>query len=162
VARRLRLLQPDKLLDQLARNFALPEVARKYVGKCRLTPEGLRARLENRAGASKPRVVLTGASSVDAYAVMAREPVQALYCTDVEAVARELGEDLRETDRFANVQFLQTDDATVYFDKRASLVASPIQVYLELVAGEKRERETAEQVRRAILEPLARALREGE
>jgi hypothetical protein len=39
----------------------------------------------------------------------------------------------------------------VYFDRRPGLVASPIQAYLELARGDKREKKTADQVRRVIL-----------
>jgi hypothetical protein len=151
------LLQPEKLLDLLADNYALPAVGRAFRGKCELRPEELRMRLagcEERSGA---RVVLTGASSVEAYAVMAREPIQSFYCSDLDGVLKSLGNDLRETDRFANVSLLETRDKFVYFDRRPSLVASPIQSYLELVNGDKRERETADQVRRVILGPLTQA-----
>jgi hypothetical protein len=194
VARRLRLLQPDTLLDRLAKNYAPPEVNRTFTGKYTLPPEEFRRRLvrweerEPQQGAVlagdggqglpwetresrqravplgvRPRgkVVLTGASSVEAYAVMAREPVQSYYCTDLDGVLRSMGDDLRETDRFANVNLLQTRDGFVYFDRRPGLVASPIQTYLELANGDKRERETAEQVRRVILEPLTRASSRG-
>jgi hypothetical protein len=34
------------------------------------------------------------------------------------------------------------------------LAASPVQTYLELVQGDKREQETAEQLRKTILQPL--------
>src|SRR5262249_53861333 len=41
----LRLLQPDKLLDLLANNYALPAVSRTFQGQCGLRPEELRMRL---------------------------------------------------------------------------------------------------------------------
>ena len=112
-------------------------------------------RLQGWAERSGARVVLTGSSSVEHYAVMTREPVQSFYCSDLDGVVKNLGDDIRETDLFANVRFLETQDDFVYFDRRPGLWASPIQSYLELVAGDKREHETAEQVRRVILEPLA-------
>jgi hypothetical protein len=61
---------------------------------------------------------------------------------------------LEETSRFPNVEFLETDDDFIYFDARDNLAASPVQTYLELMRGDKRERETAEQVRKALLRPL--------
>ncbi|MEX0714425.1 MAG: hypothetical protein WD278_18965 [Pirellulales bacterium] len=158
-ARRLRLLQPEKLLDLLAENYSSPNVSRTLLGKSGLQPEQLRNRLAGWEKETGEKVVLTGASSVEAYAVMAREPVQSLYCTDIDGAVRSLGGDLRETDRFANLALLETRDDFVYFDRRPGLVASPIQTYLELAAGEKRERETAEQVRGLILRPLAQAAR---
>jgi hypothetical protein len=151
----LRLLQPEKLLDLLADNYTLPAVSRTFQGKCGLGPKELWMRLQDWVDRSGARVVLTGASSTEAYAVMAREPVQSFYCSDLDGVIRSLGDDIRETDRFANVRLLETRDEFVYFDRRPGLWASPIQTYLELCAGDKRERETAEQVRRLILEPLA-------
>jgi hypothetical protein len=157
----LRLLQPEKLLDLLAANYALPAVSRAFRGKCRLRPEELRMRLAEWEEKSSARVVLTGASSVEAYAVMAREPVQSFYCTDIAGAIKSLGDDIHETDRFANVSLLETRDDFVYFDRRPGLWASPIQAYLELLAGDKRERETADQVRRAILAPLAQGGRKG-
>jgi hypothetical protein len=111
-------------------------------------------RLQGWAERSGARVVLTGSSSVEHYAVMTREPVQSFYCSDLDGAIKSLGGDIRETDRFANVSLLETRDDFVYFDRRPGLWASPIQTYLELLAGDKRERETAEQVRRVILGPL--------
>jgi hypothetical protein len=161
VARRLRLLQPEKLLDLLADNYTPPEVSRTFRGKYGLEPEQLRQRLAGWEEESSARVVLTGASSVEAYAVMAREPAQSFYCSNIESAIRSLGDDLRETDRFANVTLLETRDDFVYFDRRPGLVASPVQTYLELAGGDKREQETADQVRRVILGSLAQATRKG-
>lgn len=154
--RRTRLLQPEKLLDLLARNYVVPEVRHRVQLKCTLQPEELRKRLESWAKESGVKVVLTGTSSVEAYAVMAREPMQSFYCTGIEGLIQSLGSDLRETDRFANVTLLETRESFVYFDRRPGLIASPIQSYLELLAGDKRDRETAAQVRRVILGPLER------
>jgi hypothetical protein len=57
-------------------------------------------------------------------------------------------------DRFPNLELVETEDETVYFDARKKedfWWASPVQVYLELMAGDKRDRETAEQVRSLLL-----------
>ncbi len=85
---------------------------------------------------------------------MAREPVQTFYCSDAAGLKKELAEDFTETDRFANAKFMETKEESVYFDRRPRLMASPVQTYLELATGEKREKETAEQVRRFILSQL--------
>jgi hypothetical protein len=161
VLRRLRLLQPDKLLDLLADNYTPPEVSCTFRGKTRLSQEELRKRLAEWGREGDRRIALTGASSVESYAVMAREPVVSFYCSDLDSAVRSLGENIRETDRFANVALLETRDDIAYFDRRPGLVASSIQTYLELAAGDKRDRETADQVRRVILESLARARQKG-
>jgi hypothetical protein len=155
-ARQLRLLQPDKLLDLLASNYVAPVVTDTLRGKTKLSPEDFRKALaatEKEGG----KVVQTGFGSVGAYAVMAREPMQSFYCSDRNAVVRSLGNAFEPTDRFANVTLSETRDDAVYFDRRPDLVASPVQVYLELMAGDKRSKETAEQVRRVILAALPAA-----
>jgi hypothetical protein len=58
------------------------------------------------------------------------------------------------SDRFPNLELLATEDETVYFDARQEgnfWWASPVQVYLELMAGDKRDQETAEQINAVIL-----------
>jgi hypothetical protein len=155
IARRLRLLQPDKLLELLESNYVAPAVTRTLRGKTKLAPEAFRKELGARAS-EETRVVQTGFGSVGAYALMATEPMQYFYCADLDATLRALGDAFEPTDRFANVTLSETKDDTVYFDRRPGLVASPIQAYLELATGDKRSKETAEQLRRTILTPLAR------
>jgi hypothetical protein len=149
--KQLRLLAPEKLLDLLAENYARPIVNRTLTGKSTLPYDEMVRTLETWADQTGNRVVETGESSALAYAVMVREPLRSFYCTDLDALRKTFGERLSETDLFANVEFLETGDEFVYFDRRPNLVASPIQTYLELVTGDKRDKETAEQVRRAIL-----------
>lgn len=152
-ARKLRLLQPDKLLDLLAANYVSPQMTRTVCGKTKQSAEAIGDVL-SRTEAGRAKVVQTGFGSVGNYAVMAKEPVQYFYCFDLDAVLRDLGDAFEPTDRFPNISFAETKDATVYFDRRSGFVASPVQTYLELATGEKRLRETADQVRRAILAPL--------
>jgi hypothetical protein len=62
-----------------------------------------------------------------------------------------------QADRFPNLELIETEDETVYFDARHdgnSWWASPVQVYLELMTGDKRDRETAEQVKSLLLRDL--------
>ncbi|WP_165226934.1 hypothetical protein [Aquisphaera insulae] len=155
--RRLRLLQPDRLLDLLVQNFTLPVVSRIVRGKAR-RPLG---EIHERLAAMKPsvaRVVRTGFGSLHSYAVMAAEPEQPFYTTNLDETLAALGDAFAPAERFADLAFHETDDLTVYFDPRPGLVASPVQAYLELATGDKRSRETAGQVRRAILEPLLTAM----
>jgi hypothetical protein len=53
---------------------------------------------------------------------------------------------------------LETEDETVYFDARQQVGfwwTSPVQVYLELMAGDKRDREAAEQVKSLLMKDFA-------
>jgi hypothetical protein len=154
-SRSLRLLQPEKLLDLLCANYALPEVATSLSGKFAGPAEALVEKLFAWEKKDGRKVVRTGADSVEAYAVMARESVQTFYCSDADALKKDLGKEFTETERFANVKLLETQDEFVYFDRRSNLLASPVQTYLELATGEKREKETAEQVQRFILGQLS-------
>jgi hypothetical protein len=148
----LRLIQPEKLLDRLAANYAAPAVTTRLSGKIRGTevPE-FRALLRGWAEKSDNRVALAGASSVPTYAVMAREGVEEYYCTDAAGAARALGERFQPAERFADVALLETRDDEVYFDRREDLTASPVQTFLELSSGDKRDQETAAQVRKVIM-----------
>lgn len=93
----------------------------------------------------------TGADSVGRYAAMAREPISRFYCTDLGSLTNRLGKSLEETSRFANIELLETSDPTAYFDVRDEAIASPLQCYLELRSGDKRDQETAQRIRRLIL-----------
>jgi hypothetical protein len=60
----------------------------------------------------------------------------------------------RETDRFPNVELIETLEQPLYFDARDEsgfYWASPVQTWLELMQGDKRDRGTAAQVREFIL-----------
>ena len=153
-SRRFRLLQPEKLLDSLAANYEPPTPSRRFVGRCSLPQEETADRLMACRRATGERVVLTGAASTGRYATMAREDRQCFYCTDLEKAIDTLGASVEETPRFANLEIVETTSDFVYFDPRDALFASPIQTFLELNRGDKRERETAEQVGRFILENI--------
>ncbi len=78
-----------------------------------------------------------------------------LYCPRIEEIITRLPRS--PSDRFPNCELIEVEDETVYFDAREEegfLWASPVQVYLELMAGDKRDRETAEQLKQSILKPL--------
>ncbi|MFZ5830826.1 MAG: hypothetical protein ACOY3P_12095 [Planctomycetota bacterium] len=152
--RSLRLIQPDKLLDLLAENYAPPAINQRLTAKTTLTPDQFRRRLMQWRSDAAEKAALTGSSSADQYAVIAREPIQSLYCSNLESLLATVGPDLEETSRFANIELLETDEDFVYFDIRDNLAASPVQTYLELMQGDKREQQTAEQLRKTILRPL--------
>jgi hypothetical protein len=152
--RRLRLLQPDKLFERLAAEYRLPQPIREEFARSRTSQDAILRRLANWEDKTGNRIVRTGSCSTVSYAVMAREPVLAVYCTDVESARAALGEQIEVTNRFADLRLIETRESVVYFDCREDFVASPIQTFLELCTGDKRERETAAQVREFILRNL--------
>jgi hypothetical protein len=154
----IRLLQPEKLLDQLQKSFQPPEIRRYFHGKVLLDRDALMQRLNEQAGRYFLGLVLSGFGSANFYSVMARGETLSVYCTDLHKLLT--GIPAEETDRFPNVEVVETEDETVYFDRRFKNgypVASPVQTYLELRRGDKREQETAEQVRQEILNGLERS-----
>lgn len=151
----LRLLQPDKLLDKLTANYVAPTESDRVTGKLRESkPLEFRKLLQDWARKSASRVALTGASSVSAYAVMARQEKEEYFCSDVASLLRTLGARFQPTDRFATIVLRQIAEHEMFFDRRDDLTASPIQTYLELSKGDKRDQETAAQVRRLILNAI--------
>ena len=86
---------------------------------------------------------------------MQRGNLLSIYCPRLDMLLENLpGSRL---DRFPNLEFLETPDETVYFDSQQDEEfrwASPVQAYLELMAGDKRDRETAEQVKSYLMNRL--------
>ena len=149
----IRLLQADKLLDKLADSYALPEVARRVKLKIQKDPMEIRGLLAVLSRGLGLPVVATGTSSVSRYAVMQRGDMLSVYCKKMDDVVARLPKSSR-TDRFPNLELIETEDDTVYFDAREEdgfLWASPVQVYLELMSGDKRDQETAGQLKTSIL-----------
>jgi hypothetical protein len=156
----IRLVQARRLLDVLAQNYEAPGITKRLAGKTKLDITDFA--IEASVATQRPgfRIVPTGVSSLSAYAVMARPGPTSFYCTDIQAFQRDsaLAPIFEETERFANVQLEETRDDLLYFDIRregGALRASPLQTYLELMSGDKRDRETAAQVAEGILKKVA-------
>jgi hypothetical protein len=153
----IRVLQPDRLLEKLSDNYVPPKIGDRVRLKTKEdsgTVQELLLRLSQELGLP---LVATGSSSVSQYAVMQRGDVLSVYCPRLESIIERIPGS--QGDRFSNLEFLETEDETVYFDARREgdfWWASPVQVYLELMAGDKRDRETAEQVKSLLLENLER------
>lgn len=148
----IRLRQPDKLLEKLAESYSPPKVTRTVT----LSTNKPLAELFRLAPQKTP-LVFSGRSSITAYAVMGRGDCPVLHTPSIAEILRKWGRKVEETSRFVDVELRQTDDPTVYFDARVTEAlpyASPIQVFLECSAGDKREQETSQQVKDLILGEL--------
>lgn len=151
-----KLLQADELLERLAGSYRSPSVSARK--KYRWS-DG-QSEILSSLGEWNRRLVVTGAASVDRYAVMPREKVVQCYCIAIEPIEQRLGERLEESPRFPDLELIETRDPTVYFDSRQeSGVAwsSPLQAWLELQAGDKRQSQASETVRDRILQELQSA-----
>jgi hypothetical protein len=148
----IKLMQPDKLLEKLGQNYDNPIVQRGIRMK---VSEDEGTLLELLLKISKDidlPLVATGLSSVTQYAVMQRGDLFSVYCPHLEPLLELLPGD--QTNRFPNLELLETEDETVYFDAQQEggfWWTSPVQVYLELISGDKRDREAAEQVKSLLM-----------
>lgn len=146
----VRVIQPERLLDGLLDAYQPPKAQAAWLGKVALRPEELLSRLQ--AIANDGGVVRTGEASANEYAAWAGEPIIACYCRATpSALLERLGVEAKETRAFANLRLIQAENQLLYFDPRPSLAASPIQAYLEMASGDKRQKQVAEQIRSAIL-----------
>jgi hypothetical protein len=161
----IRLIQPEKLLEKLAQNYNPPKIKQRVRLKIL---EGIDLKvlegvetieelLTKRSQELNLPIVATGTSSTKQFAVMQRGEMLSAYSPRLELLLGQIPGN--QTDRFANLELVETEDEPVYFDARLDgnfWWASPVQVYLELMAGDKRDRETAEQVKSSLLMNLER------
>jgi hypothetical protein len=145
----IRVLQPERLLEQLQNSYRRPRTRPRLQGKINDQGEFLRraARVAdvNKTSIARrsptPYVVLPSSNEIDSFYVSSLAP----FLKEFE---------FEESSRFPNVEFLETDDPTVYFDRREIFsppIISPVEAYLELSNGGKREQEAAEPLRTNLL-----------
>lgn len=151
----VRLVQAEKLLDQLQQNYERPRLRKRLALKLDESRGELVDLLNGEARSANLPIIATGLASLGRYAVMQRRDVLSIYCPQSAALTDRLRG--KENERFPNVEILETDDQPVYFDAQGASGfpwASPVQTYLELMSGDKRDRETAQQVRKSIIRPV--------
>jgi hypothetical protein len=151
----IRLLQPEKLLDKLNENYRSPKIRERVSLKIPIEESKIQKYLLAKATELQIPIVATGLSSVTKIAVMQREKILSVYCPRLRDFLK--GMDGSRSARFPNIEFIETEEENVYFDARQDedfWWASPSQVYFELMAGDKRDQETANQVKVYILKML--------
>ncbi len=145
----LKLIQPDKLLEKLLGNYQPMRPVDVIRRKVSATVTDLPSVLADLGKELNIPVVATGLASATQYAVMQRGDMLSVYCPRPEALLARLSSS--ESDRFPNLEIIPSEDETDYFDSRLDAQtgfrwASPIQSYLELMRGDKRDQEIATQV----------------
>lgn len=174
---KIRLLQPEKLLDKLVANYQPPEIKARYPGKFLDSQLNILEELYGNALAEHLPLVATGAGSIHRYGVMERDGPLSFYCPKIYQVLFSTKPvPIERAFRFPDIEIVETDDETVYFDIREGYsaapkkgfmgltrvanfwplypVASPIQTYLELMVGDARDKQTAEQVKEIIFREM--------
>ena len=146
---RICLLDARRLLNELRENYRRPEV-RRLCGKVGDLSQALKKMSKN-AGAKN---VLYVREDPAKYAVMpSGASIVKIYTESIDELLS--GIELAETSRFPNIELIETDEQTVYFDRRKESEiywSSPLETYLELANGGKREQETADGMVKKLLD----------
>lgn len=145
----VRLLQPERLLDRLVQSYAPPTPQESLEGKAKVGSSFYDGLLQN-AGRTGARVV---GRSESLYTVAGDSDQRlTIYATRLDGLISGAG--FEETTRFANVELIQIRDDLPFFnpnEEEGFRWCPPLQIYLELMAGGKREQEIAGQIRRDLL-----------
>lgn len=143
------LLQPTQLLDRLAESFQPPEVSRRISGRVENPERAMKTILSM---AEKEDVDVAGRGDRVYTLYPGSERTLSVYTMNLKRTLEDL--EFEETRRFPDLELLESREETVYFDRRERdgfLWTSPVQTYLELATGGKREREIAAQLRGDLL-----------
>ena len=146
---RISLLQPERLLEQLQNSYRRQWTKPRLQGKINNFGEFLRTAAQV---ADSNKACIARRSQTPYVVLPSSNEITSLYVSSSAPFLKEFR--FEETGRFPNVEFLETDDPTVYFDRREIgpiPIISPVQAYLELSKGGKREQEAADPLRADIL-----------
>ena len=141
----IRVLQPDRLLEVLLENYRTPVVRRRLPIKVTDREGNLRQFARN---ARKSDVYVAGDLPSRYVVLPTTDDVTRVYASSLGAVTE--GVEFEEYSRFPNVELVEIEDQTVYFDldeEDGIPWISALQTYLILASGGKREQEAAAQIR---------------
>jgi hypothetical protein len=146
----IRVLQPDRLLEVLLENYRAPAVGRRV----RIKVADLEDTLHRFARNARESDVYVAGDLPSRYVVLpTTDDVTRVYTSSVEEVTE--GVKFEEYSRFPNVELVEVEDQTVYFDpdeEDGFPWISALQTYLILASGGKREQEAAAQIRPDLIE----------
>jgi hypothetical protein len=147
---KVRLLDAKKLLDLLLKNYRRPQVRRTLSVKC----DDLSRALEKMSKNSKKKNILFAWNYPARYTVIPSDTsAMKIYTESIDELLE--GVDFAETSRFPDLILLETDEPTVYFDRRQeqdSYFLSPLEIFLQLSTEGKREQEAASLMIKKLLE----------
>ena len=153
----VRLIQPERLLDSLVDGYRRPDAIQEVSLKAELGPD-LFATLMSKARAAKARI----AGYEPARYVIAPEPGERVLVYVEPRGFSSVGDipQVEPSRRFANLTIRAMKEQLVFFDTEEESGfrwCSPLETYLQLMQGGKREQETAAQLREQILNKAAAA-----
>jgi len=153
----VRLIQPERLLDSLVDNYRRPNAIQEANLKAELGPD-LFATLMSKAGAARARI----AGYEPALYVIAPELRERLVVYVEPRGFSSVGNlpQAEPSRRFANLTVRAIKEPLVFFDAEEDsgfMWCSPLETYLQLMQGGKREQESAAQLREGILDKATAA-----
>lgn len=152
----VELRRPEALLERLVEGYLDDpvEIRQRFLGKFGSDSPGLR-RIQSQATSAGVRVVAGTSGPGDP---VSGSEVMTLYVDSIDDVVAIFP--IEETDRFPNIELRDTQDPRLFFDTRTVdgvTWLSPVQRYLELATGGKREKELAGVLRERILATVRNA-----
>ena len=143
-----RLIDPAELARRLAGSYRPVAVEVERVFRWR--GGGGEGDLASAAADTGLRLVLDGRSSAAGYAALADDRPPRFYCDDLQRLAAAAADLIEPADRYEDFLLAETADPLAFFDARppadGAALASPVQAWLELRAGDAREAAVAAQV----------------
>jgi hypothetical protein len=147
----IRLIDGRSLLEKLRENYRPPTPLRRMQAKVSDLPLTIAKISEN----ANENDISWAINEPNKYTVFpsAGVPTQ-IYTEDIAGLLSKI--QIEETGRFNNLELIETSDSIVYFDRRWELAdgayfTSPLQTYLDLTTGGKREADAAEQIAGGLL-----------
>ena len=157
----IEVVQPESILYSLQQNYKPPHAVRRWMGRSEATSlQELALKLQEVTKEAGGRYSVTGAYSAGVYTGFGSEPVLSCYVdVPIEPLIEKLPWETvsQHETRFVNLNIVRTEDDWVYFDtttQNGILVASRIQTYLELAAGDPRQQKAAREIRDVILKEM--------
>jgi hypothetical protein len=143
----IRVVQPGLLLDRLTAAYQPPHVRRRVTGR---PPDANRVAELLRRNERDHHVRYV--YDVHAHYILQTMSLTRVYVESIESIIADLQLDVRSG--FPSFEFLEVHDPGVYYGRRPGQLydaTSPLQVYLELMAGGKRDQEAARELRSDLL-----------
>lgn len=153
----IRLREPLRMLDGLGAAWRRPTIRARLAVRC----GGDLARWSAALSADGAlRWAVSGESSASRYVAFAQGGPRRLAVSDLSRAASLLGGVAEPIVNFADVELLETDEPGYYFDLAkdgaGTRWASRVQAWIELQAGDARQRDAAGELREQILREAGR------
>ena len=146
----IELIDAMRLMDKLGREWVVPPKSGR-----------LPIRLRNKEWANalssdgSLRWAVSGESSVTRYAMFSQTGPQRVAVSNLSVARQLIGGTDEPIPSFADMELIETDSAGYYFDNNVDengvRWASRLQTWLELQAGDARQREAAEDIRKQLM-----------